>query len=131
MRELADFQENVPASNMRFLGLCHENLPRRGAGVGLARKIGMDEAAHRIARSRRCDGIIASLDADCEVERNFLCELEREFREHEHCPGISIYFEHPILERDQDSMHEAMLNYELHLRYYVLGQRLAAGIWLG
>ena len=125
MRQLDDVRNHAPANGIRFLALRHEDLPRRTAGVGLARKIGMDEAARRMAPGRRCDGIIVSLDADCEVEPNFLGEIERLFREHERCPGVSIYFEHPLPEPDHDPVHDAILNYELHLRYYVTGQRLA------
>jgi len=85
----------------------------------------MDEAAGRIARTGLCDGVIASLDADCQVARNYFHRLRHEFLEYENCPGMSIYFEHPIPENDSDPVYEALLNYELHLRYYVAGQRYA------
>ena len=103
-------------------GLRHDDLPSRFAGVGLARKIGMDEAADRLADSD--GGVIVSLDADCRVAENYLSALYREFRDHPECPGLSIYFEHQVSPAG-DRLHRAVAEYELHLRYYVAGQRSA------
>ena len=47
------------------------NLKAKFAGVGLARKIGMDEAAKRFLSVDRPDGIIASLDADVRLSTNY------------------------------------------------------------
>jgi len=125
LRQISAAGETNTASWLKFHGLHHEQLPARQAGVGLARKIGMDEAVGRIARTGLCDGVIASLDADCQVAGNYLHRLWHEFLEHDNCPGMSIYFEHPIPENDDDPIYAALLNYELHLRYYVAGQRYA------
>ncbi|HJP37850.1 MAG: glycosyltransferase family A protein [Gammaproteobacteria bacterium] len=103
----------------------HNALPIARAGVGLARKIGMDEAAARIATTTDCTGVIACLDADCSVAPNYLVRLHDGFVEHPECPGVSIYFEHPDLFACPDPVHRAMIDYELHLRYYIAGQRLA------
>ncbi len=100
-------------------------LPVARAGVGLARKIGMDEALARIAMTADCAGVIACLDADCSVMPNYLLQLREWFTTHPECPGVSIYFEHPGLFEVDDPIHRAMIDYELHLRYYVAGQRLA------
>jgi len=110
---------------LRGYALEHNALPVAQAGVGLARKIGMDEAAARIATTCHCRGVIASLDADCSVAPNYLARLHEEFGEHPGCLGVSIYFEHPGLFAVDDPLHQAMIDYELHLRYYVAGQRLA------
>jgi cellulose synthase/poly-beta-1,6-N-acetylglucosamine synthase-like glycosyltransferase len=88
------------------------DLPPKHAGVGLARKIGMDEALRRAP-----DGIIVNFDADCRCDPNYLRAIEAHFREHPDTPGCSIYFEHPPGAADL---------YELHLRYYVQGLRYAA-----
>ena len=103
---------------------CNE-LPIARAGVGLARKIGMDEALARIAMTAGCAGVIACLDADCSVMPNYLLQLREWFTTYPECPGVSIYFEHPGLFEVDDPIHRAMIDYELHLRYYVAGQRLA------
>jgi hypothetical protein len=103
---------------------CNE-LPVARAGVGLARKIGMDEALARLAMTTGCAGVIACLDADCSVMPNYLLRLREWFITNPKCPGVSIYFEHPGLFEVDDPISRAMIDYELHLRYYVAGQRLA------
>lgn len=110
---------------MRGYAIEHNALPIAQAGVGLARKLGMDEAAARIATTTACAGVIACLDADCSVAPNYLARLREEFIEHPGCPGVSIYFEHPGLFDADDPLHRAMIDYELHLRVYVAGQQLA------
>lgn len=110
---------------MRGYVIEHNALPIAQAGVGLARKLGMDEAAARIATTTACAGIIACLDADCRVAPNYLARLHQGFIEHPNCPGMSIYFEHAGLFDTDDPLHRAMIDYELHLRVYVTGQRLA------
>ena len=96
-------------------------LPERHAGVGLARKIAMDEAAYRFHRSQRENGVIVCLDADCTVEKNYLAEIERTFRQDPGLAGCSLYFEHPLSGVSfPSSVYEAIINYELFLRYYVL-----------
>ena len=98
-----------------------KNLPQKHAGVGLARKIGMDEAADRFNQIKNENGIIVCLDADCTVEKNYLLEIERHFSQNEKATGCSIYFEHPLQGNDfEEKNYEAIVNYELFLRYYKL-----------
>lgn len=93
------------------------DLPPKHAGVGLARKIGMDEALHRLADvGKLWDGIIVNFDADCLCDANYLCAIEAHFDKYSATPGCSIYFEHPPGPADL---------YELHLRYYVQALRFA------
>ncbi len=47
-------------------------LQKKWAGVGLARKSGMDEAVLRFNYYDKKDGIIVSLDSDTLVEKNYL-----------------------------------------------------------
>lgn len=93
-------------------------LPRKDAGVGLARKIGMDEAVRRFLRAGSTRGIIAGFDADCTCSANYLKEIEKAFvvtRLH----GASLYFEHPLGGDAFDSaVYESVRQYEIHLRYY-------------
>jgi len=100
------------------------DLPPKQAGVGLARKIGMDEAACRFDDALNPGGIIVGFDADCRCQRNYLTSIERHFQEHKRSPGCSIYFEHP-LEGAGPQIDEGIAAYELHLRYYVQGLRYA------
>ena len=94
------------------------SLSKKHAGVGLARKIGMDEAVARFDKIER-DGIIVCFDADSKCEPNYLTEIEAHFVAYPKSPGCSIYFEHP-LEGDEfrPGIYQGIINYELHLRYY-------------
>ena len=120
-----DLAAGVRPGWMRIHAIEHNTLPAAQAGVGLARKLGMDEAAARIATTHDSAGIIACLDVDCRVAPNYLVQLHAAFARHPGCLGMSIYFEHPGLFATDDPVHRAMIDYELHLRYYVAGQRMA------
>jgi glycosyltransferase involved in cell wall biosynthesis len=104
--------------NVDFHLIHNNNLPKKHAGVGLARKIGMDEAVARFDSIHK-DGIIVCFDADAVCESNYLTEIENHFLKHPKTPGCSIHFEHPIEGDDFDTeIYEGIINYELHLRYY-------------
>ncbi|MDB6030137.1 MAG: hypothetical protein JWM16_475 [Verrucomicrobiales bacterium] len=100
-------------------------LPPKQAGVGLARKIGMDEAARRFDAIRRPNGVIVCFDADSLCESNYLCAIEQHFEQDPRTPGCSIYFEHPLEGDLPAQVYEAITLYELHLRYYVQALRFA------
>jgi glycosyltransferase involved in cell wall biosynthesis len=101
------------------------DLPRKHAGVGLARKIGMDEALRRFDAVNWLDGVIACFDADSGCDANYLVELEKHFATHPKSPGCAVYFEHPLEGPEDPSLYEAIAFYELHLRYYVQALRFA------
>ena len=102
------------------------DLPRRHAGVGLARKIGMDEALRRFDDAGTIDrGVILCFDADCACATNYLSAVEEHFRAHPISPACSIYFEHPLEGELAQEIYEAIAAYELHLRYYVRALRYA------
>lgn len=116
-------ENNGPRLVFHFLDF--QELPRKHAGVGLARKIGMDEAVRRLEWAGRPGGIIVCFDADSRVQSNYFQALEAHFVAHPKSPGCSIHYEHP-LEGPLDPAHyTAILNYELHLRYYVHALRYA------
>lgn len=102
--------------------IIHEpDMPKKHAGVGLARKIGMDEAVHRFDLLNK-DGIIACFDADSLCESNYLIELEYFFENNPKSPGCSIKYAHPIDGNDfNDDIYAGIINYELFLRYYNVG----------
>ncbi|WP_299464987.1 glycosyltransferase family 2 protein [uncultured Microscilla sp.] len=96
------------------------NLPKKSAGVGLARKIGMDEALYRLGAIGNNGGIVC-LDADCRVASNYLVALEQAFAQG--IQSASIHFEHrPDV---SEVLQEGIVQYELFLRYYVAALRLA------
>ena len=88
-------------------------------GVGLARRAGMDEALRRFDLISRREGIIVNLDADCLVSQNYFISLESELLKRKERNGCSVFFEHPLSGDDYpDEIYEAIIQYELHLRYY-------------
>lgn len=100
------------------------DLPLAHAGVGLARKIGMDAALARLAASNGSRGVIVSLDADCRVAANYLAAIDEYFCATPDALGATIYFEHPLDETPSESC-AAIIDYELHLRCYRHGLRAA------
>lgn len=100
-----------------------EQLPKKHAGAGLARKIGMDEAVQRWASINK-DGAIVCLDADCEVSSNYLIKAEEAFARDE-TKVVHFNFEHPYEEERNEILAKGIVNYELHLRYYIQGLKYA------
>jgi len=116
-QQVTAWVEENDTHRLRLHYLWQDQLPKKHAGVGLARKIGMDEALHRFARINY-PGMIVCLDADCTVAANYLQALERV--QDELSPGsCTVYFEHqPQLLQDK-ALREGIVYYELFLRYYV------------
>ena len=92
------------------------SLPDKHAGVGLSRKIGMDEALRRYSALSK-NGVVACFDADSKVDENYFIELEAVFKQN--VSGCNIYFEHDLNGPDV-IVNEAITDYELFLRYYNL-----------
>ncbi|NNE15759.1 MAG: glycosyltransferase family 2 protein [Saprospiraceae bacterium] len=90
-------------------------------GVGLARKTLMD-AAFSIFNERKKDGLIINLDADTIVAPNYFQEIKKHFTICPKCQAANIHFEHLLSEDNQ--LNSAIINYELHLRYFINMQRL-------
>jgi hypothetical protein len=111
--------------HLGFHILEYPDLPPKHAGVGLARKIGMDEAARRFDDVGRPAGVIVCFDADSTCDPGYLAVIERHFAAHPRSPGASIYFEHPLSGNHPPEVYEAVAAYELHLRYYRQGLRYA------
>jgi glycosyltransferase involved in cell wall biosynthesis len=102
--------------NLRILHA--PDLPHKYAGVGWARKIGMDEAVRQLYCSGQEDGILISFDADSTVSSNYLLEIEKAFHENPRYNFCTINFEHPLNFNGSGSLNEGILRYELHMRYY-------------
>ena len=111
---------------IRFLMRYHPELPLKHAGVGLARKIGMDEAAERFKSIRRPKGIISCFDADSQCEANYFEALEAHFLQYPKTQACSIHFEHPVEGGEfPEVVYQSIIQYELHLRYYIEAQKWA------
>lgn len=94
-------------------------LPDKKAGVGLARKIGMDEAV-RLFESQKKNGVIACFDADCTCSPNYFSEIKKFYSNKNNQVGL-VHYEHDL----SGSNIEAIINYELYLRYYINALRWA------
>ncbi len=127
---LAAIESMKPVSDshgrIRFHALSFDHLPAKHAGVGLARKLGMDEAVNRLLAADTRDGIIVCLDADCRVERNYLTSIVAHFDRHPQTPACSIHFEHPLSGPLTGWHYRAVTDYELYLRYYRWGLKFCA-----
>lgn len=95
-----------------------ESIPSKQSGVGFARKWGMDEAAYRWASIEQTQGIICSMDADTRVEPNYFKEIKQISR----LSGwecLVIHYEHDWSSITDPDQVRAIVDYELHLRYYI------------
>ena len=99
------------------------DLPARYAGVGLARKIAMDRAAFFFYTHGKPGHSILSLDADTWVDADYTDEVIRLFRS-KPLAGVSIAYAHRW-EGERKEVEEAMIKYELYLRYYRRGLAFA------
>lgn len=94
-------------------------LPRKWAGVGWARKIGMDEAVKQLNANNYPDGLIVSFDADSTVLPNYFQAIESAFENNPAFNFFTIHFEHPFAHPEPDPLiRDGIIRYELHMRYY-------------
>lgn len=129
-----NWMEKNSHESLKFFLIKNYSLPKKHAGVGLARKIGMDEAVSRFAEIKNERGIIVCFDADSTCDKNYLVEIENHFKRNPDSPACSIYFEHPLEVKDiQDfenhegleKINEGIIQYELFLRYYRQGLKFS------
>ncbi len=96
-------------------------LSHKKSGVGLARKLLMDCAFLRFQKESK-DGLIINLDADTVVAPDYLPSINEYFKIYPDVEAASIAFEH-IITKPTSPESTAILNYELHLRYFINMQR--------
>ncbi|PKN59966.1 MAG: hypothetical protein CVU53_05540 [Deltaproteobacteria bacterium HGW-Deltaproteobacteria-11] len=97
-------------------------MPEKGGGVGLARKLGLDRALSLFDYWSPARKLLFNLDADTWVEPCYLSAV-RHFLEDQKVHAAVVSFSHrpetdPVLAA-------AICCYEIFLRYYVLGLRFA------
>lgn len=113
------------SDSINFFCIKNYSLPKKHAGVGLARKIGMDEAIARFEKINNEKGIIVCFDADSICDENYLTEIENHFKKNPETTACSIYFEHPTKGELEKKIYEGIIQYELFLRYYRQGLKYA------
>ncbi len=117
--EVKDWIKSHEDSLLRFFVLNEQNLPKKFAGAGLARKIGMDQAIMRFNLLDQDKGVIISIDADAKLSSNYFVELEKHFNQFPKTNVVTTYFEHLIKGSEfKNEIYDAITIYELYLRYY-------------
>lgn len=115
--EVIEFAAENNTDTLRFFPLIFENLPRKHAGVGLARKIGMDLAVEHFLLTQNPEGIIISLDADCTVSPNFLTGISAAYRQTDKLCCTVQNFRHRV-ENNDPQLENAIRQYEQYIRYF-------------
>lgn len=96
----------------------NNELDEKNGGVGLARKTGMDLALHYFDYNNQYKKLLICLDADCRVDSDYLDVIIEEMNSLNAHAGY-VKFEHNWDGYDENA--EAIVCYEIFLRYYVLG----------
>jgi hypothetical protein len=117
MEALRQWKEEHSAAHITVLPAGPVRLPAKWAGVGLARKAGMDEALWRFHVTHQPQGIIISLDADTLVEPGYLKAIENHFAAHPADVGATICFRHQE-EGFSKKQIEGIRRYERYMTYY-------------
>ena len=115
--EVIEFAAENNTDALRFFPLIFENLPRKHAGVGLARKIGMDLSVDHFLSVQHPEGIIISLDADCTVSHNFFTGISAAYRQTDKLCCTVQNFHHRV-ENNDPQLLNAIRQYEQHIRYF-------------
>lgn len=114
--EVVAFAEENNQPQLTFHALLCENMPRKHAGVGLARKIGMEWAVRGFLQSENSNGVIISLDADCKVSENYLQLIEYQFNTYS--PNCCVLnFEHRAKD-ESPALQNAIDQYEAYIWYF-------------
>lgn len=111
-------ENNNPNLNIGIVDVSSDGkeMPQKHGGVGFARKLGIDLALSCFDYSSTQKKIIISLDSDCTVSSNYLETIITKFNKNNLHAAV-VNFEHPLIGEEK----AAIINYEIFLRYYILG----------
>ena len=115
--QIARASEGLARSDVSIHALWLPDMPKKHAGVGLARKAGMDEAVRRFNVIGRPEGILVSFDADSACAPDYLSEIVAFYKTHSKARTANIYFEHPLEGQLDPACYRSIGEYELYLRY--------------
>lgn len=115
---------NAFGLNIGLIDACKNNkaIPDKICGVGFARKIGLDLSLNYFDYSNNRKKILISLDADCIVSDKYLEKIVEDFNRLNLHTGV-VNYNHSVPEDTERKA--AIINYEIFLRYYVLGLQYA------
>ncbi|MFN3695683.1 MAG: glycosyltransferase family A protein, partial [Ignavibacterium sp.] len=103
-----------------------KELSDKFAGVGLARKIGCDLALTKFDYSSNKKKIIFFLDADCTVSSDYIQKVNLAFNKNDLHSAV-IEYEHKFIDDTPEA--EAIICYEIFLRYHRLGLKFAGSYY--
>lgn len=107
-----------------FVWIDARNQNDKNAGVGLARKIGMDAVILNCQTNGQNPALIC-LDADSLVSKDYFLKIESEFLNHN--ADVAVFeFDHNRSNDLEPKLQSGILQYELFLEYYRLGLKFAA-----
>lgn len=118
--EMARYALNFDEEHFRFTSILCENLPRKHAGVGLARRIGMNLAVQHFLSNNNPNGVIISLDADCTVSDNYFTSISERYKNNNKIVGTIHNVRHRA-QGDSVELEHAVRQYEAYLKYYSEG----------
>jgi hypothetical protein len=96
-------------------------IPDNAGGVGMARKIGMDNALCLLQNTSSSRGLILSLDADTLVQSNYLSAIKDYFTRKVKTAVVAYQHQEPF----DDEERAAIYCYEIFLHYWILGLKFA------
>ncbi len=118
-QQIDDWKQKNERKNFSVYPIGPLSFPRKHAGAGLARKVGMDEAVQRFHQLGNAQGIIASLDADTLVDSNYFLSIEKQLESNPQWVGATIGFKHRIDSTQMSPKQiEGIYLYERYLHYY-------------
>ena len=79
-------------SDKKYHVIWVKDIPEKHAGVGLARKIVMDEAVRRLYKAKMFNGVITGMDADTQCDPNYLCEIENYYHSHNDIISRALFY---------------------------------------
>jgi hypothetical protein len=124
-KKLQQKQNSSFYKNFNVLPYLIENTPKKIAGVGFARKTGMDEAVRRFNSIKKDYGIIVSLDADCKLDKNYFDEIFEYYKWNPNSGACTIQFKHDFNQNIySEEVISACVLYEIYLRYFRLALKL-------
>ncbi len=120
--KLQELSREHHPEHISILPIRIKNAPKKQAGVGHARKTGMDEAIYHFSLLDRPQGIIVSLDADCIVSPDYFLQIEKHFNSTDNKSGAyTLQFQHNYQDQSIDIKEKnACRLYEIYLRYFRL-----------
>lgn len=117
MSDVQQLSRDLMRDDVRIHCLWNPDMPARHAGVGLARKMVMDQAVQRFNLIGRPEGVILSFDADSSCDKDYLQTVARFYIQNPRVRTANIYFEHPLTGGFHPRIYHSIAQYELYLRY--------------